>query len=97
MVAAGRPLPANRRFTIRRIIVERSSPDWDRVVITAAHTLSSPTIVALSCCRAELATSVSGGSTGNGARKQHREKYLPNSTTLNIFSLFEKPEEKKAG
>lgn len=42
-------------------------------------------------------TYVSGGSTGNGARKQHREKYLPNSTTLKIFSLFEKPEEKKAG
>ena len=44
-----------------------------------------------------MAHKKAGGSTGNGARKQHREKYLPNSTTLKIFSLFEKPDEKKAG
>jgi phytoene dehydrogenase-like protein len=42
-----------------------------------------------------VATYVSGGSSGNGARKRHREKYTPNSTNLKIFSLFAQPEEKK--
>ena len=43
-------------------------------------------------------TYVSGGASGNGARKQHREKYDPNGTNLKIFSLSAKPaEDKKAG
>ena len=44
-----------------------------------------------------VATYVSGGASGNGAQKRHRDKYDPNKTSLKIFSLFEKPEEKKAG
>ncbi len=43
-------------------------------------------------------TYVSGGASGNGARKRHREKYNPNGTNLKIFSLSAKPtEDKKAG
>jgi WD40 repeat protein len=43
-------------------------------------------------------TYVSGGASGNGARKRHREKYDPNGTNLKIFSLSAKPaENKKAG
>ena len=42
-------------------------------------------------------TYVSGGASGNGARKRHREKYDPNGTNLKIFSLSAKPaEDKKA-
>ena len=37
-------------------------------------------------------TYVSGGSSGNGARKRFHEQYLPNTTNLRIFSLFSKPE-----
>jgi WD40 repeat protein len=44
-----------------------------------------------------VTTYVSGGSSGNGARKRHREQYTPNSTNLKIFSLFSKPAAKKAG
>ena len=45
-----------------------------------------------------LATSyVSGGASGNGAQKRHRENYPPNKTLLKIFSLFAKAEEKKTG
>ncbi len=44
-----------------------------------------------------VATYVSGGASGNGAQKRHREKYDPNKTSLKIFSLFAQPEEKKAG
>lgn len=40
-------------------------------------------------------TYVSGGASGNGARKQHREKYDPNGTNLKIFNLFAKPPEEK--
>ena len=42
-------------------------------------------------------TYVSGGASGNGARKQHREKYDPNGTNLKIFSLSAKPAEDKKG
>ncbi len=31
---------------------------------------------------------VSGGTSGNGARKRHREKYSPNETVLRIYDLF---------
>lgn len=37
---------------------------------------------------------VSGGTSGNGARKRHREKYSPNETVLRIYNLFS---EKEAG
>jgi WD40 repeat protein len=43
------------------------------------------------------ATYVSGGNSGNGARKRFHEKYLPNTTNLRIFSLFAKPGEKQPG
>ena len=36
---------------------------------------------------------LSAGSTGNGAQERFKEKYLPNGTTMRIFSLFPKPEE----
>ncbi len=39
-------------------------------------------------------TYVSGGSSGNGAQKKHRENYVPNRTTLKIFNLFARPEAK---
>ena len=42
-------------------------------------------------------TYVSGGASGNGAQKRHRENYPPNKTLLKIFSLFAKAEEKKTG
>ena len=41
------------------------------------------------------ASYVSGGASGNGAQKRHRENYPPNKTALKIFSLFEKPAEEK--
>jgi WD40 repeat protein len=41
------------------------------------------------------ATYVSGGASGNGAQKRHRDNYPPNKTTLKIFSLFEKPAAEK--
>ena len=31
---------------------------------------------------------VSGGTSGNGAQKRHREKYSPNETVLRIYNLF---------
>ena len=34
---------------------------------------------------------VSGGSSGNGARKRDREKYLSNGSTLRVFSLYKQP------
>lgn len=36
---------------------------------------------------------LSNGSSGNGARRNHRDKYVPNGTSLRIFSLFPRPEE----
>ena len=44
-----------------------------------------------------VATYVSGGCSGNGARGRKPEEYLPNTSLLRIFSLFAKPEEKKEG
>ena len=44
-----------------------------------------------------VASYVSGGSSGNGARGRKPEEYLPNTSSLQIFSLFAKPEEKKEG
>jgi len=41
------------------------------------------------------ATYVSGGASGNGAQKRHRENYPPNKTALKFISLFEKPAEEK--
>ena len=31
---------------------------------------------------------ISGGTSGNGAQKRHREKYSPNGTALRIYNLF---------
>ena len=42
-----------------------------------------------------VASYVSGGSTGNGARERHREKYEPNATSLKFFNLFAKPADDK--
>jgi len=42
-------------------------------------------------------TYVTGGSSGNGGRGKTPENYLTNTTVLRVFSLFEKPEEKKEG
>jgi len=39
---------------------------------------------------------VSGGTSGNGAQKRHREKYSPNATVLRIYNLFPEPAEKQA-
>ena len=38
---------------------------------------------------------VSGGTSGNGAQKRHREKYSPNATVLRIYNLFPDPVEKQ--
>ena len=42
-------------------------------------------------------TYVTGGSSGNGGRGKTPENYFTNTSVLRVFSLFEKPEEKKEG
>ena len=39
---------------------------------------------------------LSGGTSGNGAQKRHRDKYSPNETVLRIYNLFGEPEDQKA-
>ena len=40
---------------------------------------------------------LSGGTSGNGARKRHREKYAPNETVLRIYALFAEEKKEDAG
>lgn len=37
---------------------------------------------------------VASGSGGNGGREKHKDKYFPNTATLQVFNLFEKPKGK---
>lgn len=43
-----------------------------------------------------IASYVTGGASGNGARERHRKEYPPNKTLLKVFSLFAKPEKEKS-
>ncbi len=76
---------------------------WQIDQVAPLHSLVSPPAYDLSLHpdgRQLLAACyVSGGSSGNGAQKRFKDNYVPNKSTLRIFSLFAKPttEEKKTG